>query len=399
MIEVKNVGLKFRLYHEKYTTLKEYIFHFLFKKEKCYEDFWALRNINFSIEKGEVLGIIGENGSGKSSLLKLIAGIYLPTCGNIIKQDKVSALIELGAGFQPELTGIENIFLNGSLLGFSKKEMQKKLDKIISFAELEHFIDIPIQNYSSGMYMRLGFAIATEVDTNILLIDEILAVGDEGFQKKCFQRIADFKKKGKTIIFVSHDLSSIEKICDRVILFHKGEMIFDGEPVKSISKYRKLLYGYEKEKEVVNLGVNRQGSGEIKIEEVILLNKKRKVCKNFRTGDMLTISMKYQSSEFIKKPVFGLAIYREDGLQINGPNTKFSDCIINEIKNNGFVECTFPSFPLLPGHYLITVAVFDYSCEHPFDFHEKLYDFYIISGATSEKYGVIDIPVEWKYSE
>jgi ABC-type polysaccharide/polyol phosphate transport system ATPase subunit len=355
-----------------------------------------LREVSFSVEKGEVLGIIGENGSGKSSLLKVIAGIYPPSEGIVFKKGKVSALIELGAGFQPELTGAENIFLNGSLLGFSKKEMEEKFEKIVQFAELEHFIDTPLQNYSSGMYMRLGFAIATEVNPDILLVDEILAVGDEGFQKKCFERMLGFKKGNKTIVFVSHDLGAVEKICDRVILLHHGKILADGEPVEVISKYRKILYGYEMEKEIVEISPGRMGSGEIKIQEVILLNEKGKKAKNFRTHDPLIVQLKYQSFQRIRKPVFGLAIYTKDGLQLNGPNTKLDHFTIEEIKPAGIIEARISSLPLLPGHYFLTVGVFDYSCEHPFDYHSNLYDFYVLPGGTNQQQGIFDIPVAWK---
>lgn len=241
-IESIDVSKKFRIYHEKNVNFKYAVIDLVKgKKSSKYDEFWALKNININIKNGETVGLIGVNGSGKSTLLKLIGKILYPNTGYIKTTGKIATLIELGAGFHPELTGRENIYINASILGFSKGEIDERFDEIIDFSGLEKFINNPIKSFSSGMYLRLGFAVAINVNPDILLTDEILAVGDENFQKKCFKRIEEFKKKGKTIVYVSHDLGSVEMICDRVFLLDNGELVSEGKPVDVISEYHKLL--------------------------------------------------------------------------------------------------------------------------------------------------------------
>ncbi len=236
----EKVVQRFRVIRERPDTLREAFAH-LFRSRVSYHDFDALRGISFAIGQGEAVGIIGRNGSGKSTTLKIIAGVYQPTSGTVQVKGKVAALIELGAGFHPDLTGRENIVLNGLLLGLSKQEIQKREAQIIEFAELGEFIDSPVKQYSSGMFMRLGFAIATEVDPDVLLIDEILAVGDGAFQHKCLQRIEDFRRRGKSIIFVSHDLDSVKRLCQRALLIHNGTLAADGPAERVIEQYEALL--------------------------------------------------------------------------------------------------------------------------------------------------------------
>lgn len=241
-IQLIDVSKKFKIYHGKNVNFKYAVIDFIKgKKSSNYEEFWALKNINIDIKHGETVGLIGVNGSGKSTLLKLIGKILYPDTGHLKTIGKIATLIELGAGFHPELTGRENIYINASILGFSKREIDEKLDEIIAFSELERFIDNPIKSYSSGMYVRLGFAVAINVNPDILLTDEILAVGDENFQKKCLKKIVEFKKKGKTIVYVSHDLGTVERICDRVFLLDNGELVSEGKPVDVISEYHELL--------------------------------------------------------------------------------------------------------------------------------------------------------------
>lgn len=233
----ENVEKYYLLQYQK--TLKEMIDAF-FKRKKTLERVHALKNINLKIKKGDTLGIIGKNGAGKSTFLKLIAGVSQPTKGNVYVSGRVVPLIELGAGFHPELTGKENIYLNGVILGLTEKEIKEKIKAIIDFSQLEKFIDTPVKFYSSGMYMRLAFSVSVFVDPEILLVDEILAVGDEQFQKKCLKRMTEFKKRGTTIIFVSHNLEIIKTFCTRAIYLKEGEVIYDGEPKKTISYYQKL---------------------------------------------------------------------------------------------------------------------------------------------------------------
>ena len=234
-----DVVQRFRIIQERHDTLREAFAKF--RRRTTYHDFEALKHVSFQVSEGEMVGIIGRNGSGKSTILKIIAGVYIPTAGRVAVNGSIAPLIELGAGFHHELTGRENIVLNGLLLGLSRREVLRREPQIIEFAELGDFIDVPVKQYSSGMYMRLAFAIATEVDPDILLIDEILAVGDGEFRRKCFQRIEQFRTLGKTILFVSHDLGGIRQFCDRVLLLHGGELIEDGSPDFVISRYEELL--------------------------------------------------------------------------------------------------------------------------------------------------------------
>lgn len=238
-IVFQDIVQRYRVIHERPDTLREAFAH-LFRNRTSYYNFEALRGISFTIGDGEVVGIVGRNGSGKSTILKIMAGVYRPTTGVVKVSGKVAALIELGAGFHAELTGRENILINGLLLGLSKREIRERERQIVEFAELHDFIDSPIKQYSSGMYMRLAFAIATEVDPDILLIDEILAVGDAAFQQKCMARIDDFRRRGKTIVFVSHSASSVRMICNRCLLVHEGKIAEDGPPDRVLSRYEAL---------------------------------------------------------------------------------------------------------------------------------------------------------------
>lgn len=236
----QNVVQRFRLIRERPDTLRE-VFAHLFRNRVSYHDFEALKRVSFVIREGETVAIVGRNGSGKSTILKIIAGVYRPSSGTVKVRGKVSALIELGAGFHPDLTGRENIILNGLLLGLSKQEIRSREQQILDFAELGEFIDSPVKQYSSGMYARLGFAVATEVDPDILLIDEILAVGDAPFQEKCLARIDDFRRRGKTILYVSHSAPSIRQLCDRALLIHDGVLCADGNTDEVLAAYEGVL--------------------------------------------------------------------------------------------------------------------------------------------------------------
>lgn len=240
-ISFENVVQRFRLIRERPDTLRE-VFTQVFRNRSSYHEFEALKNVSFSISDGQVVGIIGRNGSGKSTTLKIIAGVYTPTSGEVTVSGKVAALIELGAGFHPDLTGRENILVNGLLLGLTKREIRACEQRVLDFAELGEFIDSPIKQYSSGMLMRLGFAIATEVDPDILLMDEILAVGDAAFQEKCLARIDDFRQRKKTIVFVSHNMAAVRCICQRVLLIHEGRLLADGPPDEVAARYEEVLH-------------------------------------------------------------------------------------------------------------------------------------------------------------
>jgi len=240
VIRLENVTQHFRVIHERPDTVRE-LFSKLFRNRSSYHDFEAVKNVSFDVPHGQAVGIIGRNGSGKSTLLKIIAGVYRPTTGKVTVNGTLAPLIELGAGFHHELTGRENILLNGLLMGYSKRDMMERQQAIIDFADVGEFIDAPVKQYSSGMYMRLAFAVAIEVDPQILVLDEILAVGDMGFQQKCFERIRRFRESGKTILLVTHDMSNVQEHCERAILIDRGSVIADGRPDEAIAMYKTLL--------------------------------------------------------------------------------------------------------------------------------------------------------------
>jgi lipopolysaccharide transport system ATP-binding protein len=240
VIRLENVTQRFRVIHERPDTVRE-LFSKIFRHRSSYHDFEAVKNVSFDVPHGQAVGIIGRNGSGKSTLLKIIAGVYRPSKGTVTVNGTLAPLIELGAGFHHELTGRENILLNGLLMGYSKRDMMERQQAIIDFADVGEFIDAPVKQYSSGMYMRLAFAVAIEVDPQILVLDEILAVGDMGFQQKCFERIRRFRESGKTILLVTHSMAVVEEHCDRAILIDHGNIIVDGRPDEAIAMYKTLL--------------------------------------------------------------------------------------------------------------------------------------------------------------
>ncbi|MBE0069261.1 ABC transporter ATP-binding protein [Thermoanaerobacterium thermosaccharolyticum] len=393
-IEVKNVSKSFKIYHDKPTTLKEKL---LFIKNRKYEIFKALENVSLNIKNGEAIGLIGENGSGKSTLLKLISKIIYPDEGEIITRGKVSSLLELGAGFHPDFTGRENIYVNASIFGFSKKEIENRINDIIDFSELEEFIDNPVRTYSSGMYMRLAFSIAINIDPDILLIDEILAVGDENFQKKCFNKIKEFKNKGITIVIVSHDLGSIQKICDKVIWIDNGNVKAIGEPKRTVDMYletmakknekiiekenieitNKLvkneeipndnndkkkadLYKSENNDESKKENENRWGNRLVEITDVKLYDNKNEETYVFKSGDECIIKIMYKcNAENLHKVddiCFGIGIFNSDSIACYGTNTFIDRVDKFKIKDNGYVICKVNKLNLVEGKYFLDVA-------------------------------------------
>lgn len=398
-IEVEGVWKKFRVYHERNQTLKEIFLH---RRKDTYEDFWALKDVSFSLPRGSTLGIIGENGSGKSTLLKILARILRAEKGTFSVEGKVSTLLELGAGFHPELTGRENIFLNGSILGLNQKEIAAKYDDIVAFSELERFIDTPVKNYSSGMYVRLGFAVAINVEPDILLIDEVLAVGDEAFQRKCSDKIFEFKSRGKTIVLVSHGLEAVRNICDEVIWFHAGEIRGRGDASEVVDLYLRQVNEEEREKsgQVMEALVQgtRAGSLEAEITSVVFSQTNGKPTNSFKTNDSFAARIFYKAHQEIQNPVFGVAIYRSDGVHVTGPNTKVNRHNIDVITGEGVVEYQIESLPLLPGTYFFSASIYDNTCLKAYDHHEKMYSFKVLPGGTEEVHGLTRIPSQWKHT-
>ena len=399
-VSFDNVSKKFTLRHERARSFQEAALAFLRGRDNSREELWALKDVSFAVERGKTLGIIGPNGSGKSTVLKLITRILEPTSGRIDVQGRVSALIELGAGFHPDLTGRENIYINGSVLGFSRKEMKAKFDRIVEFSELEKFIDVPIKHFSSGMHMRLGFAVAIHVDPDILLIDEILAVGDQAFQNKCLSKIGELKSQGVTILFVSHDLEAVRNLCTAALWLENGVIQERGTTDRVIDSYLNNVTAMteaqlSRERQIGD-SENRWGSGEVEITDVKFLDVQGRERRAFKTGEKMVVRLKYHAHIEVRQPVFGLAIYSSGGVQVNGPNTKFSDYIVESVEGTGEIDYIVDMLPLLEGTYELSAVVYDQDGLHAYDHHHRMYSFMVQRGAVKERYGMIYIPCEWR---
>ncbi len=389
-VAIKSVSKKYRIHHEKIPSLKQTIIKL---KRTTYEEFLALDNVSFSVKHGETYGIVGPNGSGKSTLLKLMAKIILPTSGEVIINGPLSALLELGAGFHPDLTGRENIYINAAILGMKKKDVDGKLNDIIEFSELERFIDTPVKNYSSGMYMRLGFSVAINVNPDILLVDEVLAVGDQAFQSKCYKVIYDFMKMGKTIIIVSHDLETISDLCSRVIFLKDGKLIDMGKPLDIVAKYRAYIEELEKKRiieqqraerkkifktviegnrkvvdgeEISRLSnlsidgetINRFGSGDAEISSIGLLDKSGREISYCNYGDEVKVVYKVLFKEKVKGPIFGIRITDYRGNIIYGTNSRLKNIRTGLFKKGDEVTVAFSfKITLIGGEYSVSPAV------------------------------------------
>jgi lipopolysaccharide transport system ATP-binding protein len=346
-----NVSKRFILRQERPRSFQEAVIN-IFRRNGSGEEFWALRDVSFAVEKGEMVGIIGPNSAGKSTVLKLISRIIEPTSGRVEVNGRVSALLELGAGFHPDLTGRENVYLNGSILGLSRKEIRRKFDSIVSFAEMERFIDVPVKHYSSGMYVRLGFSVAIHIDPEILLIDEVLAVGDAAFQRKCLERIDKLRQEGITILLVSHNLDVVRSLCKKAIWLDKGKIMAEGNPEAVVRQY--MWHSYESSKPIRKVKDARWGTGVVKIEQVRILNDLGIKPAVFATGEPMTVEIHYRASRRVEYPVFGLAIHRSDGVHITGPNTQFAGYEILWIEGRGTVSFHIPRLPLLFRYPCIT---------------------------------------------
>ena len=405
-ITFANVSKRFTLYSEQRNSIQERVAGLLRPRGNA-EVFWALRDVSFSIAEGQSLGLIGHNGSGKSTTLKLMTRILEPTNGTVEVNGRVAALLELGSGFHPDLTGRENIFLNGSLMGFSRRDMQARLDEIVSFAEMERFIDTEVKHYSSGMYARLAFAVATSVDPDILITDEVLSVGDESFQRKCEERIFSFRQAGKTIIFVSHALDTIQRLCDHVVWLERGEVQAQGAPAPTIAAYLRRVNQQEQERLDAEAGHEtietpttdravRYGSREVEITGVEFLDRDGMAQIVAQTGDPLTVRIHYHAKQRIERPVFGIGLNHESGVHLCGPNTFFDNLTIAAVDGRGSVDYTIPSLPLLAGRYLLSAAVYDEAMVHPYDHHAQAFVLVVQSDHVAERFGLMTLGGRWR---
>lgn len=380
------------------------------------ERYWALRDVSFKIEPGEVVGIVGANGAGKSTMLKLMARIIEPTTGQLELSGQVGALLELGAGFHPDLTGRENAYLNGSILGFSKAKMRRIFDEILDFSEMERFIDVPVKHYSSGMYMRLAFSIAIHVEPDILLVDEVLAVGDQAFQLRCLDKINEMKRQGVTIVLVTHSLDVVREMCTRAIWLDDGRIRVEGSVGQVLERYstkvttrdeEQMLEAererVEAEEEQADVKEDqsaespwRWGSREAEFVRIQLLDGEGREARTFRTGETFVARMHFIAHQRIERPLFGIALHHASGFHVNGPNTGLADYLIGFIEGEGHVDYIVPSLPLLEGTYLFSAALYNHDGTHPYDHHHMAYTFRIVrSQEIQERFGHFYIPSRW----
>ncbi|MBP7692564.1 MAG: ABC transporter ATP-binding protein [Anaerolineales bacterium] len=370
------------------------------RSDRFPDQFWALREVSFAITPGEIVGLIGANGAGKSTLLKLISRVSVPSSGRVTTHGRIGALLELGAGFHPELSGRDNIYLNCALLGMSRRETQGKFDAIVAFSELENFIDNPVKHYSSGMFARLAFSVNIHVDPEILLVDEALAVGDQAFQRKCLDRIDALRGQGVTILFVSHALETIRALCARALWLERGRLIADGPAGEVAALYldrtsdliasRLAAAGQGPE--------NRWGNRRVELTRLRFLDERGDERQAFITGETLTISLDYWAAQPVDDPVFGLAIYRADGVHVCGPNTGFAGLTLGRLEGAGSLRYIVPALPLLDGVYYVSVAVVNRTDTETFDFHDRAYSFRMANtpGQVRESYGLVTLHGRWE---
>lgn len=378
VIEIKNITKIYNLYNKPSDRLKEA----LFSRKSRHTEFAALNDVSFDVCKGEILGIIGKNGSGKSTILKIITNVLTPTSGECIVKGKIAALLELGAGFNMEYTGIENIYLNGQMIGFSKEEMDKKLQDIIDFADIGEHIFQPVKTYSSGMFARLAFSVAISVDPDILIVDEALSVGDVFFQNKCYRRFEEFRDKGKTILFVTHDMGSVIRYCNRCVLLNAGKKVGEGKPQEMVDLYKRIMVGQWNENEEknstiensidsTNINVNRlwkeqistnpdmevYGDRRAEIIDFGIFSDSGNIGNNVYKGDYYTVKMKVRINDDNLNPIFAFKLRDVKGTELTGTNTMLEDIDTSHCKNGDIVTISFRQKQYLqPGQYLVSLG-------------------------------------------
>ena len=406
-IELLNVSKVYRRYGgRQFSTLKSALLQrSILRDLQPSETFPALNDVSFSVPKGATYGVMGRNGSGKSTALKLVAGITKPTSGTVRVEGRISALIELGAGFHPEISGRENVFINGIMLGLTKREIQERFDEIVDFAELSEFIDAPVKTYSSGMYMRLGFAVAINVNPDVLLVDEVLAVGDEGFTHKCLDKFAEFKRSNRTILLVTHSLNLIERFCDEALWLDGGRAMSHGDPKRVVGAYlTKVEEGEEQllaettakaveaadaatppaeapsdpTSNMLQATEGRWGSREVEITDVAFLDRGGQPSFVFHSGDPLSVRVKLRAAQPVDDFVFGVGLFNADGVCCYGTNTYLEE--MNPQRLTGEAEATFAieSLDLVEGTYKLDIAVHKVD-GFPYDYHRLLYTFRVKS--------------------
>jgi ABC-2 type transport system ATP-binding protein len=389
-VQADSVSKRYRIYHNKSRTLRETIF----RGRGEYEDFDALSDVSLTVHEGESVGILGANGSGKSTLLKLIARIIRPDRGSVTVNGTVSALLEVGAGFHPEYTGRENIYLYGALLGLNRAETNARFGEIVEFSGLERFIDNPVKNYSSGMYMRLGFAVAIHVDPDVILIDEVLAVGDASFQKRCLDRIADLQGAGRTIVFVSHDLGTMRELCQRAIWLEEGRVMVDGPADRAIGLYTQSQDKRSQVQAVDSDRLRRWGSREATIEGVRLLDGGGAETSALQHGEPGAIELEVECREQLPGVSAGVGVFKRDGTYCTGLSIAFDECIASFTPGRHQVRLQLEALSLNPGSYLLDIGLVESGTGHIYDFSSREHVLDVQGAARGE--GIFVMPHRWQ---
>ena len=388
-IRVDSLWKNFRLYHERNRYLKAAM---LRGRRARYEEFWALRDVSLTVAKGATVGVIGSNGSGKTTLLKCLTGIYTPERGFVHIDGNVAALLELGAGFHAELSGTENIYLNGSILGMSKKEIDNKFDSIVEFAGLEQFIDTPVKNFSSGMVVRLGFSIATHVEPEVLLIDEILAVGDQAFQRKSTEKIEQFRRDGRTILVVSHSLGLVQQLCDTVVWLEKGHVKMTGPASDVISEYTGTTYGNFAREDASSK--TRWGSGEAQITQVATLDASEQPIDTLSSGGEFRLRLELNSHVRIESPVLRVQMETMSGELVWSTTTQRGTATLRVLDGPAVAMLQIPSLPLADGTYYVSVSITDATGTTEFDHCQHWAKIHVVGGQPNDG-GVVALPSSW----
>ena len=392
-IAVDRASRHFKVYPREARRLKDVV---VARRRSRPSEVVALRDVSFQVEPGSSVGLVGRNGSGKTTLLRLISGIIKPTSGRVEVGGRVGSLLELGAGFHPDLTGRENVFLNGSIHGLKRAYVREKLDEIVAFAGLEEFIDLPVRTYSSGMYMRLGFAIAAHIDADLLLLDEVFAVGDEQFQRKCFGKIFEFKHQGGTIVFVSHDASAVERLCDRAILLREGGVEFDGPTHDAIVRYRQLLAG-ERDPAERGAGLNEWGSGEARIDDVRLLGPDGEERAQFLAGEPLSLRLRVAAERPLPSPRLSLEVRDASGLLVAGAGQSTAELGWDDDTTGLTARFDVPELPLADGRFHVRLGLADATGERLYHWLDDAVSFVVYPAG--EERGVVRLEGRWSGEE
>jgi len=398
-VSLERVTKCFVLAHERARSIKEVVIDGLrWRPRVRREPLVALDDVTFDVSHGGALGIVGPNGMGKSTTLKLVARILAPTSGRVTVHGQVASLLELGAGFHPELSGRDNILLNGSIMGMGRQAMRSRLEQIVDFSEIEKFIDTPVKHYSSGMNMRLGFATAVHLDAEILLFDEVLSVGDHAFQAKCRDRIGELKRDGATILFVSHDPGAVKELCDQVHWLEHGKIVATGEPDEVLELYQRTAderhaarrRGNQPEPARVS-----HGGDEIEIISVDILGAAGDVAPMIRTGDPMSVVIHYQAHTEVRDPVFGIAIHREDGLPLSESSTRDAAMELGVVHGRGKIRVNIPRLPLMEGSYELSASCHNSTLTRHIDHHPRRYPLQVQSGAAGERSRLVSLDPAW----